>query len=100
MIDEIIKYCGEYPEVYKEINITNSPDFVFENDPDYSPISLFDSEGNTVIVNSFVECEHYVGGGWNYDLIAKEFLNYTNLSLILLIILGIHFSYNKLLKKF
>ena len=40
-------------------------DFVFENDPSYNAITLFDLEGNVVNVNSWVECAHYVNGGWS-----------------------------------
>ena len=28
--------------------------------------SQFDSEGNTVFVNSYNECQHYVSGGWDF----------------------------------
>ena len=36
------------------------------NDPSYEQVRLFDEDGNTVLVNSFIECEHYVNGTWNY----------------------------------
>ena len=37
-----------------------------ENDPEYELVRLFDADGNTVLVNSFLECQHYVKGGWDY----------------------------------
>lgn len=64
--NEIINLCGEFPINFKEIDIASNPDFVFENDLGYEAVKLFDSEENTVFVNSFVECHHYVNGGWNF----------------------------------
>ena len=34
-------------------------------------MQLFDIDENTVFVNSFIECEHYVTGGWVYDPIQN-----------------------------
>ena len=59
--------CGEYPDSFIKLDIANNPNYVFENDPSYSMKQLFDSEGNKVFVNSFVECEHYVAGGWGFS---------------------------------
>ena len=63
----VTKLCGEYPEGFIKLDIANNPNYVFENDPSYSMKQLFDSEGNKVFVNSFVECEHYVSGGWGFS---------------------------------
>ena len=47
--------------------IGNNPNFVFENDPNFDSVRLFDLEGNIVNVNSWLECANYVNGGWtNY----------------------------------
>ena len=64
--NEITNLCGSYPGDFVEIDFESNPDFVFENDIDYEAVKLFDIEGNTVFVNSFTECHHYVNGGWNY----------------------------------
>ena len=64
--NEITNLCGSYPSDFIEIDFESNPDFVFENDIDYEAVKLFDIEGNTVFVNSFTECHHYVNGGWNY----------------------------------
>ena len=34
---------------------------------DFGPVKLWDIDGNSIFVNSFIECEHYVTGGWNYN---------------------------------
>ena len=85
---DVIFLCGDYPEDYQKITIGNNPNFVFENDSDYEGVRLFDFDNNTVIVNSFMECEHYVLGGWNYYPGKNEitYLNYLNISLLLILI--------------
>lgn len=62
----VVTLCGEYPSDFTKLDIISNPDFVFINDPTYPPTTLQDSESNTVTVNSFLECEHYVSGGWDY----------------------------------
>ena len=68
----VISICGVYPENFLKQDIASNPDFVFINDPSYGPIQLYDIEQNTVAVNSFIECEHYVSGGWEYDPIQNQ----------------------------
>ena len=63
---DVVVLCGDYPENHTTPDIGNDPNFVFQNDPDFLQVRLFDSDGNTVLVNSFIECEHYVNGTWNY----------------------------------
>lgn len=58
--------CGQYPEGFVKEDIASDPNFVFKNDPGYSGVNVYDEAGNSVTVNSFQECEHYVIGGW-YD---------------------------------
>ena len=60
------KFCGEYPPEYIKPDIESNPNFVFENDTSFESVQLWDIDGNTVFVNSFIECEHYVIGGWSY----------------------------------
>ena len=86
----VTKLCGEYPEGFIKLDIANNPNYVFENDPSYSMKQLFDSEGNKVFVNSFVECEHYVVGGWGFapdtmnEIFFQDILFYTVLLLLFL----------------
>tara|TARA_B100001057_G_C22777198_1_gene922125 strand:+ start:228 stop:563 length:336 start_codon:yes stop_codon:yes gene_type:complete len=63
--DNVVGFCGEYPPSFIDVDITSDPNFIFQNDPQYEVVKLFDSEGNSVLVNSFFECQHYVRGGWD-----------------------------------
>tara|TARA_Y100000389_G_C17210866_1_gene388424 strand:- start:80 stop:394 length:315 start_codon:yes stop_codon:yes gene_type:complete len=63
--------CGQYPENFKKLDIASDPNFVFQNEQNFNTKQLFDSEGGTVFVNSFIECEHYVTGGWDYTPIKS-----------------------------
>ena len=65
--NEIIQaFCGEYPSDFEDKDISSDPNFVFQNDPAYEAVKLYDIDGNSVFVNSFFECQHYVSGGWDY----------------------------------
>ena len=64
--NKIIEICGLVPINYSRENL-NSDNIVFQNDPDFNPINLYDFWGNLVTVNSFEECQHYVEGGWYID---------------------------------
>ena len=65
MKKEIENNCGISPNNQELVEIASDPNFVFENDPSYNAITLFDLEGNVVNVNSWLECAHYVNGGWS-----------------------------------
>lgn len=60
--------CGIKPSDLEDIIIGNDPNFVFTNDPTFPTKVLYDSEGNIVNVNSWIECSHYVKGGWSSNL--------------------------------
>ena len=60
--------CGIKPSDLEDIIIGNDPNFVFTNDPSFPTKVLYDSEGNIVNVNSWIECSHYVKGGWSSNL--------------------------------
>ncbi len=81
-MSKVVELCGEIPQNFEKIDISSNPDFVFENDSSYPARQLFDEEGNTVFVNSFIECDHYVSGGWGYkpvlsnELFLIDFLTY------------------------
>tara|TARA_B100000131_G_scaffold211839_1_gene203747 strand:- start:223 stop:531 length:309 start_codon:yes stop_codon:yes gene_type:complete len=66
-MSKIEDLCGVYPTGFIKEDISSDPNYVFVNDPAYSARPLYDSEGNIVFVNSFIECEHYVSGGWGYS---------------------------------
>ena len=93
--------CGVYPEDFEKLDISSNPNFVFTNDPNYPAKQLFDADSNKISVNSFVECEHYVSGGWNFTPIeSSEFLLQDNLIYISLFLLVLTFLRPKLIKVF
>jgi len=102
MNKDVIKFCGEYPNGFVPVNISNSPDYVFKPDSSFNVVKLHDIEGNTVFVNSFVECEHYVMGGWNYNLSNINNFSYSEFSILLIFVISLHFLLNKtqILKKY
>ena len=94
MNKDVLQFCGEYPKDFVSVNIASSPDFVFEPDSSFSVVKLHDIDGNTVLVNSFIECEHYVVGGWSYTF-AEINNSYEEFSVLLVIAMSIHFLFNK-----
>lgn len=93
-MSKVVELCGEIPQNFEKIDFSSNPNFVFENDPSYSARQLFDEEGNTVFVNSFVECDHYVSGGWGFSpLISNEIQLIDTLTYVVVVILV--FSYSK-----
>ena len=86
--------CGNYPEGFEKLDISSDPNYVFVSDPGYSTRQLFDSEGNKVFVNSFIECEHYVSGGWGYSPLKNQELFQQELFLYF-VILGVVISFLK-----
>lgn len=70
MNKKIENICGLNNTNDKLIDVGNNPNFVFNPDPLYENIILYDAEGNKIIVNSWIECAHYVSGGWTNELIS------------------------------
>tara|TARA_B100000575_G_scaffold291995_1_gene299302 strand:- start:3992 stop:4309 length:318 start_codon:yes stop_codon:yes gene_type:complete len=63
-LDLIINVCGDQPANQQLIDIGSDPNYIFQNDPNFTTLRLFDVEGNIINVNSWIECAHYVNGGW------------------------------------
>ena len=61
---KIKNICGDLGDIKELASIKNDPNFVFENDPNFTTIVLYDVEGNLINVNSWIECANYVNGGW------------------------------------
>jgi len=90
--NEIIDICGMYPQDFEKIEIQSDANFAFVNDPNYAAVQLFDVESNTVFVNSFRECEHYVNGGWNYfpnQINESDYHNFLSIFSLILVIAGL-----------
>lgn len=75
-MNEIIEsICGKIPASFKPIEIQSNPNFIFSADTNFTPRSVTDYEGNSVTVNSFIECYHYVSNGWDYSpLLNNEYI--------------------------
>ena len=71
---KIIEYCGLKPSNVEFIDVGNNPNFVFTDDSNFETVILYDAEGNIINVNSWLECAHYVNGGWvnNMDAFINE----------------------------
>ena len=92
-VAKVKSLCGPYPENFIKPEIKSDPNFVFINDPEFKKVTLYDQEGNSATVNSFVECQHYVEGGWDYNpLISNEYI-YFNIIGIITIITSFFFIY-------
>ena len=50
----------------------NDPNFVFTSDPGFEVVALYDTEGNIINVNSWLECVHYLKGGWTSNQIVSS----------------------------
>lgn len=92
-MSKVTELCGGEPPNFEKIDFSSNPNFVFTPDANYISRQLFDSEGNTVTVNSYIECEHYVSGGWDYSpLKNNEILLLDLLSYAVVFLLIITFS--------
>ena len=84
--ESVITICGEYPSDFKKIDIESNPNFVFVNDPEFEITNVYDLDGNVASVNSFLECEHYVTGGWDViPLQRSEYFYYDVLQVFSLV---------------
>jgi len=93
-MSKVVELCGEIPSNFEKVDFSCNPNFVFENDPVFTAKQLFDEEGNTVFVNSFVECEHYVTGGWEFSPLKNYEVQMLDMMLYVVIALLV-FTYSK-----
>lgn len=68
MDKKVIQICGESNLIPDFEAIGNNPNYVFESDPQFETIILYNSEGTVINVNSWLECANYVNGGWETKL--------------------------------
>jgi hypothetical protein len=66
MSSMIKNICGSSDLVLPDIG--TDPNYVFSNDPLFETIVLYDPQGNIINVNSWIECAHYVNGGWSNNI--------------------------------
>ncbi len=99
---KVIEICGEYPEDFIKEDILSNPNFIFTNDPGYLGVKVWDIDGNSVFVNSFQECEHYVTGGWDIIPIQdREYFlqNFLLLGVLVVVVVKYYLSKKSLSEK-
>ena len=90
-------FCGEEPVGFIKLDISSNPNYIFKSDTSYIAKQLFDSQGNTVFVNSYIECVHYVSGGWEYTPIKNmEYILQDNLMYLVIVLLIASFLKRKI----
>ena len=89
-IKVIEENCGTKPIGEEFIEIGNDPNFVFQNDPNFESLRLFDVDNNIVNVNSWIECANYVSGGWGRNSTAT----FSGDLIYLFIVVGITITYS------
>tara|TARA_B100000131_G_C18125449_1_gene614509 strand:+ start:2457 stop:2774 length:318 start_codon:yes stop_codon:yes gene_type:complete len=95
-MSKVTDICGDYPNGFVKIDVGNNPNYVFINDPLFPGVKVWDVENNSVFVNSFEECEHYVSGGWTYNPTENKDTFYQNsLGLILIFFLIGQYLYKR-----
>ena len=62
-INFIQNICGLKPTNFQKVVPTDS-NYIFENDPSFQPLNLYDFFGRSATVNSFTECYYYVELGF------------------------------------
>jgi len=99
--NKVENFCGEYPENFESLDLSVIKNYVFENDPNYAAVTLFDADKNVVTVNSFLECEHYVIGGWDFVPNAGFNENVFHIGLAFISLIGIaslYIFFNRILR--
>ncbi len=59
----VTNICGMFPEGFVKATPQDS-NYIFQNDPTFSPLNLYDFFGRAATVNSFTECFYYVELGF------------------------------------
>ena len=100
-LESIESQCGISPEDTSFKQIESNPNYIFENDPSFETIVLYDVDGNIVNVNSWIECAHYVNGGWSNlspSTVPGDMIIFSGLvmtTILYIILKKTYFSYGK-----
>ena len=99
MINLIESICGLPPAGLKKFTAQDSQ-YIFENDPSFNAINLYDFFGRAATVNSYKECYYYVELGFEPSKITIfDYLQYLIIFVASLAILYFVFSKNKYILK-
>lgn len=101
--EKIITICGPIPNNFVEPIITDNS-YIFQNDPNFPSLNLYNFFGNVVTVNSFSECFYYVEEKWDPSKVTiYDILFYLAILLFFSFIIFVIFKkkyYKKYYKKF
>ena len=93
MSNQIENICGISEIVPDFESIGNNPNFVFTPDPYFQSLPLYDNLGNTINVNSWLECANYVNGGWVNE--ALTYISYEKELFIILLTITFIYSFKQ-----
>ena len=65
-IEELQQICGAMPENFEKA-VVEGTSYIFQQDPNFVPINVYDFFGRVATVNSFKECFYYVELGFKPD---------------------------------
>ena len=97
MSENIQIICGSDGNVDELQSIKSNPNFVFENDPEFQTVVLFNESGDVINVNSWLECANYVNGGWS-DIIPGTIIWEKNLMIIYIVTISAFLLFRKFKK--
>ena len=66
--------CGVEPVDNIRLDSSTENNIIFENDPAYNNLNLYDIEGNAVTISSWNECFHYASTGWDYYIDGSKII--------------------------
>lgn len=100
MDNKITITCGSSEIIPNFDQINSDPNFVFPPDSSFIPKQLFDSSGNIITVNSWLECANYVNGGWSSTFTLESNLpNYLFYILVGAVVIFISIDIYKFINK-
>ena len=73
--------CGEVPLDYEPVD-PNDSNYIFEADKNFIPINLHNFWGDSVTVNSFIECANYVEGGFRENIYSIFDISFFTIGLL------------------
>lgn len=72
MNKKITQICGPSDITPDFEKIGNDPNFVFKPDSSFTSIQLYNADGESITVNSWLECANYVNGGWVNSIVEDS----------------------------
>ena len=89
-IEELQQICGAMPENFEKA-VVEGTSYIFQQDPNFVPINVYDFFGRVATVNSFKECFYYVELGFKpdrftiFDLLSVSIYVFTVIFLVFIL---------------